>query len=137
MLINFPFNSLSDFEIQDLFVEHELRFDNFSNIYFKHVSDVDSHEQLYDPDFQLSSKKLESNYYDIANFPTKYQFRVLHANIRSLKKNYESFLAEFSSMSSDLILLNETWLENTSEYLYNIPGYQPFHQSRDGRGGGV
>lgn len=66
-------------------------------------------------------------------------FKIFHANVRSLSKNYNSLIAHLQNASYqyELILLTETWLGADSEQLFQIPGYEAISLNRAGRGGGI
>ena len=60
---------------------------------------------------------------------------VLHLNIRSLKKNFESFELFLSNFNFDfsIICFSETWLDDSfslSQFLYELPKYKCIHQVR-------
>ena len=63
--------------------------------------------------------------------------KIISLNCRSLKKHHKDILSDVLMMKSDLICLQETWLENdeTIEDL-NIPNYNLYLNS-EGRGKGV
>ena len=67
----------------------------------------------------------------------------LHLNIRSMKKNFESFKLFLSNFDFDfsIICFSETWLDDSfslSQSLYELPKYKCIHQVRSYRkGGGV
>ena len=63
---------------------------------------------------------------------------IIHINIRSLNKNYDSLLILLESIKTkfDIIVLSETWKVNNLEY-FNILGYEIFyseacHNQNDG-----
>ena len=68
-------------------------------------------------------------------------FTVLHLNIRSMKKNFESFQEFFKDLKFNFsaICLSETWCESvdaTKNSNYKLNGYRSFHQIRNERKGG-
>lgn len=65
---------------------------------------------------------------------------VLHQNIRSLRKNFDSFLSELYSIDRlpDVIILTEIWIEVSEENLYSIANYLSFVKCNSNqRSGGV
>lgn len=66
-------------------------------------------------------------------------FKIFHANVRSLCKNFDNLLAHLQNVSHhyDIIVLTETWLNENSEQLFKIPGYESISLNRTGRGGGI
>ena len=68
-------------------------------------------------------------------------FTVLHLNIRSMKKNFESFQEFFKDLKFNFsaICISETWcesLEATKNSNYKFNRYRSFHQIRNERKGG-
>ena len=63
--------------------------------------------------------------------------KITSLNCRSLKKHYEDILCDAAMLKSDIICLQETWIENddTTEDL-NIPNYNLYLNSK-GKGKGV
>ena len=64
---------------------------------------------------------------------------ILFANIRSLRKNFGDLLEMLESLDHifSLIILNETWLEESEHDLFQMEGYDLFSSSRNRHGGGV
>ena len=63
------------------------------------------------------------------------QFSVLHLNIRSIKKNFESFKLFLNSINFtfSVICLSETWwdeLATIEKSLFELPSYNSTHQAR-------
>lgn len=64
----------------------------------------------------------------------------LHANIRSLRKNYNNLVSELSQISSQIqfIILSEIWINEDELNLYKLPGYNTFANCNNiYRAGGV
>ena len=65
---------------------------------------------------------------------------ILHLNIRSIKKNFETFNNFLSTLNYNfsIICFSETWLEETNNEnsSYELPGYYSTHQIRNNRKGG-
>lgn len=64
----------------------------------------------------------------------------LYANIRSIRKNFNTFLTEFSQIDNDVhfIVFSEVWIASHELYLYKIPGYNVYGCCNDNyRAGGV
>ena len=65
---------------------------------------------------------------------------ILSLNIRSFRRNSESFFAMLNAMKfkPKMIILTETWATESNKSLCNIEGYSAFHTVRSGqRSGGV
>ena len=99
---------------------------------------------VYDLAFTPFNKYYTANEFNSA-FATdpnnKVQFSILHINIRSLQKNFdtfEEFLSSIKEFPFSLIALTETWLHNNSPSLFTINNYKLCHIDRqNGKGGGV
>lgn len=86
-----------------------------------------------------------SNYYDIDPFnEIKYasnkNVAILNLNIRSLCDNFNNVHTLFSAMEHKFdICFTESWLTDSTEFLYTFETHQSFNSSRnnDARGGGV
>ena len=64
---------------------------------------------------------------------------IIHLNVRSANSNLDEFFLLLSEMklSFHIIILTETWLRSTDEWI-DIPGYHAYHNIRSNRkGGGV
>ena len=65
---------------------------------------------------------------------------ILHLNIRSIKKIFETFKNFLSTLNYNfsIICFSETWLEETNNEnsSYELPGYYSTHQIRNNRKGG-
>ena len=67
----------------------------------------------------------------------------VHLNIRSFHKNIDNLLMLLddlakNNVSLDVIMLCETFLNDSTSLMANIPGYQSFHRTRHDRiGGGI
>ena len=65
---------------------------------------------------------------------------ILHLNIRSIKKNFETFKNFLSTLNYNfsIICFSETWLDetNTENSNYELPGYYSIHQIRNNCKGG-
>lgn len=65
---------------------------------------------------------------------------LIHVNIRSLRRNFNSFLAEIHCVKRNIqfIVLSEVWIGSDELNLYNIPGYSILANCNDDyRAGGV
>lgn len=68
------------------------------------------------------------------------QFKIVHQNIRSVRKNFDLLLAELeaTSLDPDIIVLSEVWIMSNETCLYDIPHYILYANCNDGyRAGGV
>lgn len=67
------------------------------------------------------------------------QLSFIHLNIRSLRKNFTTFISQINSIISKthLIFLTETNITDEENNLYNMRGFNSIFLNREGRGGGV
>ena len=95
--------------------------------------------------YQTQISSIDTSYYipneikeNLEIFQQK-PFSVLHLNIRSMSKNFESFWGFLDSLcfSFSVICLSETWCQahETSNSNLQIPGYVSLHQTRKNRRG--
>ena len=137
----FDFNSTPCFDSELLKVKYPF------------VDDPDSRHLLLNPDIDPDSNIFDNNSNVLSNciyltskefnnipFPSPIDsFSLFHINIRSLKKHSDD-LAEFLSTldtSFSTIGITETWLDNSTKDLYNIPGYTFLASSRQHKIGGA
>ena len=66
-------------------------------------------------------------------------FAILMINIRSCKKNFDSFIAHFSNILAcfSCIIFTETWLTSDLDNFFHIPGFYSNNLYRDHYGGGI
>ena len=76
---------------------------------------------------------------DLCSFESCLSFAVLMINIRSCRKNFSQFIAQFCNVLTHFscILLTETWLTKDDDNVFNIPGYNCFNLYRNNYGGGL
>ena len=105
----------------------------------------------HDPDinFYQDISSLETHYCSPNDFQNNFQcflkdsFSVLHLNIRSMNKNFESFKEFYSKINFkfSIVCFSETWVDDISfskNSNFQLSGYQVIHQTRKNRkGGGV
>ena len=60
------------------------------------------------------------------------QFSIININVRSLAKNFGLLLSllKISKMQYTIIVLTETWLKDSDDTLFNIPGYEHISVNR-------
>lgn len=83
-----------------------------------------------------------SNLQDFFSFQKdKSNYNVVYTNIRSMRKNFNSFLAEISTIKNHkihFIVLSEIWIDSDEIQLYSIPGYKLYSScNNEYRAGGV
>lgn len=69
-----------------------------------------------------------------------FKLKVLYLNTRSIKNKFEDIEDLISNFDEEIhvIILTETWLKPGDEKYYNLPGYQSYFSSREGKiGGGI
>ena len=65
---------------------------------------------------------------------------LFHMNVRSITSKMDDFvnMLGLTNCVFEIICITETWLSNENDLnMIAIEGYEPLHQTRDGRGGGV
>ena len=104
---------------------------------------MESH--VFTPDSFLDNPP-ESKYYTPQEFNNSFHdnplnLSLLHANLRSINKNFEYFnnlLDSLNYFSFSVIGISETWLHENSPDMFNLPNYKFIRADRKGkRGGGV
>lgn len=68
------------------------------------------------------------------------EFSIIHQNIRSIRKNFDSFLTNLCLLSPkpNIILLSEVWITENESHIYEIPGYEMFIKTNENyRAGGI
>ena len=99
------------------------------------------------PEFLLSDDLPQINcenvcpnkfYSDCKNFKNK-SFSIMGQNIRSCRRNFSSFVAFLSLlvMQFTIIVLYETWLTESNDFGFEIPGYSDINSYRNNFGGGI
>ena len=104
---------------------------------------ADPDENYFDDRFRGNGNSNPQNYFSIQNLNSVLtqdfnELFIIHVNIRSFNANIDSFIALFDSLKTPptVIVLSETWLNQSSLSAANIPGYNGFHtcRSESGRG---
>ena len=121
----------------------KLRFDRFGfdNVLLNNTNDPD--ENMFN-----NLSQIDSVFYAAEEAATNFKklndktFSVLHLNVRSLNKNFESFKELLTTIKFEfkVICLTETWCKNDprNETLFNSENYTSINQVRKhGRGGGI
>ena len=102
-------------------------------------SDIDPDSNILGYNSHLLSNclYLTSNEFNNITLSTSDSFTLFHINLRSLKKHYEE-LSEFLStpnMPFSVIGISETWLNNSNDDIFNIPGYKFISNNRQHKHG--
>ena len=121
----------------------KLRFDpfGFDNVLLNNTNDLD--ENILN-----SLSQIDSVFYSVEEAATSLKkfndktFSVLHLNVRSLNKNFESLKELLTTINFEfkVICLTEMWCtyNQRNETLFNLENYTSINQVRkDGRGGGI
>ena len=123
---NFESMSYNPFSVKDGFANS----DNDPDInFYQDISSLDTH--YFTPnDFQDNFKCFYEN-----------TFSLLHLNIRSINKNFETFKQFYSSLNFtfSIICFSETWVDDDSinkNSLFQLQNYNVLHQIRNNRKGG-
>ena len=79
------------------------------------------------------------NVEDLYQFVCGLSLSIFMLNIRSCKKNFDNFVANFSSCISyfSCIILTETWLSPDRDKIFDIPGFYCHDVYRNQYGGGI
>ena len=121
----------------------KLRFDpfGFDNVLLNNTNDPD--ENIFNNLSQIDSVfyVIEEAATSLKKFSDK-TFSVLHLNVRSLNKNFESLkeLLTTTKFEFKVICITETWCTDDprNETLFNLENYTSINQVRKhGRGGGI
>ena len=130
--------------------------DNFENLSFKPF-DINNNillDNLSDPDMNIihsqNFKNIDTSYFSVESlfkgttYPKASSFSILHINIRSLKKHFESFKLLLSKLNYEfkIICFSETWCSDENvkhDSLFQLSNYKVIHQIRgnDRTGGGI
>lgn len=86
-----------------------------------------------------NNTELIYNYNQISEFYLKYPLSFIYMNIRSLRKNFSTFLANINKIidSIELIILVETNIADDENDLFNINDFNGTFLNREGIGGGI
>ena len=127
----------------------DINFESLSyNPFSIHESSINSE---HDPDinFYQDISSLETHYCSPNDLKNNFQsflkdsFSVLHLNIRSMNKNFESFKEFYSKIKFkfSIVCFSETWVDGipfSKNSNFQLSGYKVLHQTRKNRkGGGV
>ena len=76
---------------------------------------------------------------DLSPFICSLSLSILMLNIRSCKKNFDNFVANFHHcfQSFSVIIFTETWLTEERDGIYDIPGFYCYNLYRNQYGGGI
>ena len=82
-----------------------------------------------------------SRYYNIEEFSSvtepfgKNYINILHVNIRSFQKNFDTLKSFLSCLPKppDVLAVTETWLKESTKHLYPLDGYVSHHLVRTNR----
>ena len=146
----FPFSDLDDNDFCDIFASEKLCMSCYEQLKFNPFEIADNFDELYNPDLLCNPGDLINNfkcnyrdqldYNKIINVESFHGcMRVVYLNIRSLPKNLEEFISDFSVENSKLsvISFSETRLIPELANLYTINKFDMFSNPRNTRGGGV
>ena len=149
MASNLSFDSLNGDEFHYTFQSSFTHEPSNNDINFQNDA-IDEINTQNSPDLELESNdstpQVPSEYYTTRQFtsvfsPSNSDFSMLHLNIRSANKNFESLrlLLESLSFNCSVIGLSETWFSNHSDpSLFTLPNYNLITNNRqDKAGGGV
>ena len=103
-------------------------------------NDIDFEFDLNDSTSQIVSEYYTEDQFTSSWSPSGNDFTMLHLNIRSISKNFDSFriLIEGLSFNCSVIGLSETWFSDHSPSLFSLPNYNLVVNNRpDKAGGGV
>ncbi len=104
---------------------------------------------LSDDDLEQSDVDVSKfcNFYDTAELNENSvelgigkQLSCMHINCRSMVANFDSLVMLINALafSFDIIVVTESWLQDSTSHLYNISGYKLFCKQRHhGTGGGI
>ena len=144
-----PFNSLSDHEFYCLFNVHSLAHDIVFEKVFNLIDaksgplDTDEETRLFTNIFQ----NVDSRYKNIdgvnsceAKYANVSGLKIIHFNIRSLRKNFITLKEHLSlfTFDFDVIAISESWMKENDFNYFGLPKYNVEHIFRHTKiGGGV
>ena len=99
------------------------------------------HSYVHEKDISsnpIALNEIDCNYYDVCDIPpdnTGKLFKTIHWNIQGLASKFDDLKmllsqAHDNNSSFDCILLCETFICDQNAKLFNLPGYNLFHKSR-------
>jgi hypothetical protein len=146
-----PFGNLDDDEFEDILVNNEkINFDLYCSKIFSPFASSDRYNAEYSPDILLDPQIIydrgNCEYYELDEYirtaelaQTEKNFMSVHLNIRSIPKNLEEFVHDFSlgSRPYDVVAFTETRLSEELNDIYYIDNYNIFSNPRNTHGGGV
>lgn len=82
-------------------------------------------------DFKAISKCYDLDNYKSLTIIISHFINILHLNTRSLKKNFDHLKSLILTLnkSPDIIALTETWLQPHTFHLYDLEGYDSYHET--------
>ena len=108
------------------------------------LRNFDPDENLFNAREDSISRDRQSLFYSVCNYNrtfTSSKFAILNFNIRSFNANSDEFVGFVDSLIRlpDVMVLTETWANDSNVDQIQIAGYESFHTMRKGggRGGGV
>ena len=146
MTAQLPFLNLSDSEFNSYLNEQSFPALSFySNLVFQPYVVSDSHDNLYNPDSHISSysDNFSCKFFNLDDPDLEYiknrQFSLsmCSLNIRSIPKNLNNYLNDFSHINFDVMGFSETRLCSDLETLHQVPGFDFVSSNRNTLGGGV
>ena len=101
-------------------------------------------DNAYDTDLNFFSKNVKNldmvyvlpeDFRDLLEKPGTGYFSILHLNMRSIKRNFESFKTYLSALgfTFSIICFSETWCDGLDNFIYDLPNYTSSHQKRSDR----
>ena len=141
-----PFATLSNDSFHSI-ICYSTSFNNYYyNLEYDPFATYDKYDNLLCADeFYLCNRftsipKCKYIFLDNINLPSNNSLTISHVNIRSIPKYLQSFkdtILYSTSLNINVIALTEIRLDSHLSYLYDIPGYNLFTNSRNIHGGGV
>ena len=110
------------------------------------LDDIDVENNLFNdiyPNLKSTecSKYYQINQYNQLNINPHSDLLLLSFNIRSLSANFDLFngFSHLLDKKFDIMCFTESWLKDSNKCIYNMEGYNDFHNLRnnDRRGGGI
>ena len=107
---------------------------------FNSIDEMSSHNSLNETIHLPPCHYYLPNEFKEAFVQTGNDFSILHVNVRSLCKNFDALkeLLFITQYKFSMICVTETWLNDTSPFLFDIDNYSLLNVNRKGiKGGGV
>lgn len=106
-------------------------------------NDIDPDNNILNNMYSNFQSNTKSSYFTVNNYNSSFRnhsnyFSIIHQNIRSIGRKIDDLSQFIQSLCKqpDILVISETWLDDTSKIYCNIDSYNSHHTVRKGRAGG-